>query len=164
MIKQIRTYAAYVVPPLLLILWLIGFSEAFTSELASVKLMPALFKMSVEQRVSLAGGPMYELTQKAAELIPKEARIFFFNPPVESAGHYSGKARYYLYPTPIIEVNSGDNLDASKFKKGDYLVFFIPGTFLDTNFEGELIRVIPSELVYGASDGKGRRAIYRVRG
>jgi len=65
---------------------------------------------------------------------------------------------------PVIEVNSGDNLDASEFREGDYLVFFIPSTFLDTDFEAGLASAVPSERVYGASDARGRRAIYRVTG
>ena len=162
--KQIRLYAAFAVPPALLVLWLVGFAGAFRAELASVRIMPRLLGMGPAGRTELAGGAMYELTRQASALIPAGSRIFFFNPPVEGAGHYSGKARYYLYPMPIIEVNSGDNIDASEFRGGDYLVFFIPGTFLDTNFETELTKVIRSERVYGVSDAKGRQAIYRVTG
>ncbi len=162
--KQIRLYAAFAVPPLLLILWLFDFAGAFRAELASVRLMGQLSGMSPEQRTALSGGAMYELTSQVSSLVPSGSRIFFFNPPLEGAIHYSGKARYYLYPVPIIEVNSGDNIDASEFGEGDYLVFFIPGTFLDTNFETELTSAIPSERVYGVSDAKGRQAIYRVTG
>ncbi|MFQ5735332.1 MAG: hypothetical protein ACE5GY_00535 [Thermodesulfobacteriota bacterium] len=162
--KKIRRYAAAIVPPVLIILWLAGFIPAFRAEQASLRIVPELLGMGSVQREALGGGPIYELTSRMASLIPPGSRIFFFNPPVASAKHYSGKARYYLYPTPIIEVNSGDNLKPSDFRNGDYLVFFIPRAFAGTSFEAELTSVVRSRNIYGVTGKKGRQAIYMVTG
>ncbi len=150
----------------LVLLWMVGFRDAFTAQRASVRIIPALLNMSAGERMALGGGPIYDLAQKVISVVDAKSgsKVYFFNPPVEGGRHYSGRARYFLYPLSIKEVNSGDNMSPKDFRPGDYIVFFIPGEFLDTGFEAALTSTIPLERVYGVTDKKGRRAIYRVTG
>lgn len=150
----------YAILYLLLALWLIGAFNALKAEVSYYKIIPGLLKMDFEGREAFISGPLRNLSIEASRLIPGDAPIYFFNPPVEGASHYSGKARYYLYPKKIISVDTGAVLP--EIRQGDYLMFFIPPEFMDSTFERDLLRLVPASPVFEHTDEKGRQAIYRV--
>ncbi|MBI5453243.1 MAG: hypothetical protein HY956_01300 [Deltaproteobacteria bacterium] len=145
---------------LLLALWLIGAFHALKAEVGFYRIIPELLKTDFEGREAFIGGPLRNLSSRAAALIPGDAAIYFFNPPVEGASHYSGKARYYLYPRKIISVDAG--ADLPEIRQGDYLMLFVPPEFMDSTFERDLLRLVPASPVFEHADEKGRQALYRV--
>lgn len=66
---------------------------------------------------------------KAEELLPKDARAFFFNPFPSNGpkgGFYEMRLRYQLYPRKLAVIDPGKEFDFRSIQKGDYVLFINP--------------------------------------
>ncbi|MBI1912528.1 MAG: hypothetical protein HYS21_11080 [Deltaproteobacteria bacterium] len=155
----------YILAIILVPLWIIGGASIFKGELAAVKIIPALFGMSSDERAGLSG-PLYNLTQRLNSVVPatdKTTKIYFFVPPEQGKEeYYSGKISYYLCPRNVTMIKPGGEFDFNTIKKGDYLLVFTPASLMNSGFESDLLSIISSSALYEFADEKGRQAIYRV--
>lgn len=146
---------------LLLALWLIGAFYALKAEVSFSIAAPGLLSMGFEGRKAFVGGPLYNLSSQATRLTPEDAAVYFFNPPVDGASHYSNKTRYYLYPRKVIAVAAGEPPPES-IRPGDFVMFFVPPEFAGSPFEREVRALLPLEPLYGHTDERGAQALFRV--
>ncbi|HAO93267.1 MAG: hypothetical protein A2X93_05195 [Deltaproteobacteria bacterium GWC2_56_8] len=146
---------------LLLALWSLGAFYALKAEVSFYMAAPGLLRMGLEGRKAFVGGPLQSLSSEALRMVPEGSVVYFFDPPVDGATHYSGKTRYYLYPRKVISVAAG-GAPPESIRPGDFVMFFVPPEFAGSPFEREITALVPLEPLYGHTDDRGVQALYRV--
>jgi hypothetical protein len=144
---------------ILLTLWMIGGYPLLKAEITTYKLLPEILRMGPQQRANLVGGPIYSLSQESRTLIPRDSTIAFLSPP-KVRDVYTGRLRYYLYPSKIIPVIATDKEKMIKMKESDYILSFYPKNIpnpMDALIESENIKV------YDHVDQSGHQSIFKVR-
>jgi len=108
--------------------------------------------------------PVDRLALKAEELLPKDAKAFFFNPFPSNGpkgGFYEMRLRYQLYPRKLAVIDPGKEFDFRSIQKGDYVLFINPAEE-PYSMERDMRSAFGLVELYSRADNAGVVSLYRV--
>src|SRR3972149_11003786 len=108
--------------------------------------------------------PVDRLALKAEELLPRDAKAFFFNPFPSNGpkgGFYEMRLRYQLYPRKFVVIDPGKEFDFRSILKGDYVLFINPAEE-PYSMERDMRSAFGLVELYSRADRSGGVSLYRV--
>ena len=148
---------------LLLPLFLFGALALLRAEWRGVKIAWLLNSGKVDVEASTLK-PVDRLALKTEELLPKDARAFFFNPFPSNGpkgGFYEMRLRYQLYPRKLVVIDPGQEFDFKSIQRGDFVLFINPAEE-PYSMERDMRSAFGLVELYSRADNAGMVSLYRV--